>query len=212
MLKKAHNINRHFIFGLVLTAIVALYLIINSYILGRTEFFLLLNVNLGSFADNFFSFWTNLGDGVVWLIVAYFFFRYRKKQFPLLIATIIISTLITQVTKNYILPGTLRPTAAITDVRAIHTVPGVELLTTNSFPSGHTATAFCIFLLGCLLIRKRWVIPVGFVYALLVGYSRIYLAEHFPLDVGAGMVTAMITIWLSITIQKQWRRRKVVHP
>lgn len=211
MLKKAHNINRHFIFGLILTAIVALYLIINSFILGQTEFFLLLNANLGSFADNFFAFWTNLGDGVVWLIVAYLFFRYRRKQVPLLVATIIISTLITQVTKNYIAPAALRPTAAIVDIHSIHTVPGVELLTANSFPSGHTATAFCIFLLGCLLIRKRWVIPVGFVCALLVGYSRIYLGQHFPLDVGAGMVTAMITVLLSIVIQKQWRIKKSNH-
>jgi membrane-associated phospholipid phosphatase len=211
MLKKANKTNRHFVFGLILTGITALYLIINSFIVGRNEFFLLLNGDLGNFADNFFAFWTNLGDGVMWVIVAYLFFRYRKKQFPLLVATIIISTLITQVTKHYIAADIARPTAAIADSKSIHTVPGVELLTANSFPSGHTATAFCFFLLGCLLINKRWIIPVGFLFALLVGYSRIYLAQHFPLDVGAGMVTAMITVWLSILIQKRWRRRKQLH-
>jgi membrane-associated phospholipid phosphatase len=27
-------------------------------------------------------------------------------------------------------------------------------------------------------------------YALLGGYARIYVAQHFPLDVGAGILTA----------------------
>jgi membrane-associated phospholipid phosphatase len=206
---KHGNANRHFIFGIMLTAVTGLYLILNSIILGRNEFFLLLNTDLGSFADTFFASWTNLGDGVMWVIVGYLTFRYRKKQLPLLIATIVISTLLTQVTKNYITVNIARPTAAIKDMSLIHTVPGVELLTANSFPSGHTATAFCIFLLGCLLINKRWIIPVGFVYALLVGYSRIYLAEHFPLDVGAGMVVAIITIPVSLAIQKKLEKKKI---
>jgi membrane-associated phospholipid phosphatase len=206
---KHGNANRHFIFGITLTAVTGLYLILNSIILGRNEFFLLLNTDLGNFADTFFASWTNLGDGVMWVIVGYLIFRYRRKQLPLLIATIVISTLFTQVTKNYIAGNAARPTAAIKDISLIHTVPGVELLTANSFPSGHTATAFCIFLLGCLLINKRWIIPVGFVYALLVGYSRIYLAEHFPLDVGAGMVVAIITIPVSLAIQKKLEKKKI---
>ena len=148
-----------------------------------------------------------MGDGILWVAVALLFVKYRKKKLPLLIATISLSTLITQVIKNFVFPEILRPTAAITHIQLIHTVTGVELLTANSFPSGHTASAFSIYLLGCLLIKSSWVIPVGFVYALLVGYSRIYLAQHFPIDVGAGMITAVITLLISILIQKQWEKK-----
>ena len=79
--------------------------------------------------------------------------------------------------------------------------------TNSSFPSGHTTTAFSIFLLGCLLIPKKWVVPVGFIYGCLVAYSRVYLAEHFPLDLGGGMLTAVATVWLSLLIQRAWDRR-----
>ncbi len=52
-----------------------------------------------------------------------------------------------------------------------------------------------------------WVI--GFTAALLAGYSRVYLAQHFPLDVGAGIICAVITVYLSLQIQKafdkQWK-------
>jgi membrane-associated phospholipid phosphatase len=208
MLTRINDGNRNLTNGIIITAITGLYLLVTSFVIGRNDFFLLLNNDLGKTADIFFAFWTNLGDGVIWVIVAGLVLKYRRKQFPLLIATIVISTLITQLTKIYVIPAEPRPTVAIKDINLIHTVADVELHTAYSFPSGHTAAAFCIFFIGCLLINKRWVVPVGFAYALLVGYSRIYLAQHFPLDVGAGMFVAIVTILLSILIQQKWERRK----
>src|SRR5205814_9807665 len=134
--------------------------------------------------------WTNMGDGIVWVIVAILFYIYRRKQFPFLIAAVLISTLIAQGIKN--LAPEPRPSVAITDSSLIHTVEGIELHTSYSFPSGHTTTAFTIFLIACLLIKNKWVVPVGFMSALLVGYSRVYLAQHFPLDLGGGMIAAVI--------------------
>jgi membrane-associated phospholipid phosphatase len=200
--------NRNFLIGFLLTLITALFFLVNSWVVGKEVFFLMLNIDLGSKADVFFHYWTYLGDGLIWVPVAVLFWLYRRAQFPLLLAAILFSTVITQGCKNFILPGQPRPIAAITNTTVIHTVPGVEVHTTNSFPSGHTGTAFTLFLLGCLLIPNRWFVSVGFVYALLVGYSRIYLAQHFPLDVGGGMFTALFTLLLSIAVQQQWEKRK----
>ncbi len=202
--------NKTFITACILTLAVGLYLIIDSGIVGKNALFLMMNADLGKTADLFFSYWTNLGDGIIWVAVAVLFFVYKRNKFPLLIAAILISTLITQLTKNYIFTAEPRPTAAIADLSLIHTVPGVELHTAYSFPSGHTATAFTIYLLACLFIRRSWIIPVGFVYAILVGYSRIYLAQHFPMDVGGGMIAALITIFISLFIQKQWEKKETL--
>lgn len=202
--------NKTFITACILTLAVGLYLIIDSCIAGKKELFLMMNADLGKTADLFFGYWTNLGDGIVWVAVAVLFFIYRRNKFPLLIAAILVSTLITQLTKNYVFPAEPRPTAAIQDLGRIHIVPGVELHTAYSFPSGHTATAFTIYLLACLFIRRSWMIPVGFLYAMLVGYSRIYLAQHFPLDVGGGMIVALITIFISLFIQKQWEGKELL--
>ena len=54
------------------------------------------------------------------------------------------------------------------------------------------------FLLACQLISHWSVVPIGFLLALGVGYSRIYLAQHFPVDVAAGMVVGSITIVISL--------------
>ncbi len=198
---------RNFRIGILISFCAALYLLLSCWFIGRVRFFLLLNTDGGPVADMFFRYWTYLGDGIAWVIVVILVFIYRKQYLPMIFSAILVSTLITQVTKNYIFPNEPRPMFGLIDSNKIHTVRGVELYTVNSFPSGHTGTAFTIFLLACLLIRNRWVIPAGFCYALLVGYSRIYLAEHFPLDVGAGIITGILTVLLSVDIQKRWALR-----
>jgi membrane-associated phospholipid phosphatase len=200
--------NKTFIPGLVLTFLTGGCLIAASFIIGRNDFFLLLNDDLGPAADFFFKYCTNLGDGFMWVWIAVLFFIYRKNKIPLLVAAILFSTILTQVTKIYLVPAEPRPTVAITGY-PIHTVDGVELHTAYSFPSGHTATAFTIFLLACTLINKRWVLGIGFAYAMLVAYSRVYLAQHFPLDLGGGMIAAALSALLSVMVQRGWEKRGI---
>ncbi len=55
----------------------------------------------------------------------------------------------------------------------------------TSFPSSHTAvTVAVVIALVPFLIRPLAVVAVG--YAVLVGWSRVYLGVHYPLDVLAG--------------------------
>ncbi|GAA4004554.1 phosphatase PAP2 family protein [Hymenobacter fastidiosus] len=62
--------------------------------------------------------------------------------------------------------------------------------TSYSFPSGHAMGAAALALtLGVLLwpTRGRWVaVVLGTAWALLMGWSRMYLGVHFPSDVLAG--------------------------
>ena len=91
-------------------------------------------------------------------------------------------------------------------VDQIHTVKGVEMHLWNSFPSGHTATAFTLFLLTTYLFPKKTVLAIGALYAIACGYSRVYLGQHFPLDVAGGITVAIITILLSIYIRKNEKK------
>jgi membrane-associated phospholipid phosphatase len=194
--------------AIIISSIIGLALIFLSLYLGKDALFLLLNGNAGFMADFFFRYCTYIGDGIVWVPIALVFIFYRKKLLPLVFSAIIVSTLFVQISKNFIFPNEARPTNAISQANLIHTVNGVELHSNNSFPSGHTTTVFCIYFLGCLLIGGNWMIYGGFIIALLTGYSRIYLAQHFPLDVGAGMITAVISIYISLWIQQLFNKKQ----
>lgn len=75
----------------------------------------------------------------------------------------------------------------------------------RSFPSGHTMNNFCVA--GVLLIFfRRW----GWLYlfpAILVSYSRIYTAAHWPSDV---IISALLGLGLAFLIlaflEMLWRR------
>lgn len=59
--------------------------------------------------------------------------------------------------------------------------------------SGHAATIVAIALLSSLIISKRWFTLVIWFVALLVCYSRIYLACHFPQDILLGTLLGLLS-------------------
>ncbi|CAN5136845.1 hypothetical protein BH11BAC6_BH11BAC6_04540 [soil metagenome] len=203
---------KHFLSAASISGLLAAILFICSYSTGKQSFFLLLNGNAGIIADNFFEIITWGGDGIIWIpaLLIILFIIKRKDAIVLTVTAFVLSTVFVQGIKNFINPGEPRPTKALINITLIHTVNGVEVHSIGSFPSGHTATAFCIYFIFCLLLPKRWWIVVGFIYAALVGYSRVYLAQHFPSDVAAGIIVAILSVWLAVQLQQYFWKRKAL--
>lgn len=182
--------------------LIAFVLLGSSAIWGKIPVFLLLNHDFGSIADNFLLICTYLAEGWAWIpyliIVGWFF----KKDKGIIIYCFAISTLLTQIPKQIFFPNITRPIASGIDPNQIHTVKGVVMHQLNSFPSGHTATAFTIFLLTVYLFKNNKLVLIGLIYAMLCGYSRIYLGQHFPMDVGGGIIVAIITVEISKRLRK----------
>lgn len=66
-----------------------------------------------------------------------------------------------------------------------------------SFPSGHTSTAFALAT-NLSIQYKKWYIAVPcYAWAASVGYSRMYLGEHYPTDVLAGAAIGIGSAYLS---------------
>ncbi len=57
--------------------------------------------------------------------------------------------------------------------------------------SAHAATTLSIAIIAAWDLRKRWLTPILFFWAVLVSYSRIYLAFHFPQDILLGWVVGI---------------------
>ena len=73
-----------------------------------------------------------------------------------------------------------------------------------SFPSGHTSTAFATATTLTLEFKKWYVAVPAYAWAAGVGYSRVYLGEHYPSDVIAGAAVGAGSAFLS-----QWLTKKI---
>lgn len=60
------------------------------------------------------------------------------------------------------------------------------ILKDKSFPSGHTTASFSMATVLTLNMPYIWLI--AYIYAIIIGISRIYLAVHYPTDVVAGII------------------------
>lgn len=69
-----------------------------------------------------------------------------------------------------------------------------EAATGYSFPSGHTQSAATVFGTLAAWIGKTWVTVGCILLIALVGFSRMYLGVHTPLDVGVSFITGAMTV------------------
>jgi membrane-associated phospholipid phosphatase len=174
-----------------------------SFLLGRETFFLFLNTDLGKIGDFVFDTFSDMAEGWNWIPYFIIFYGRYKKDAVLILLNFLISTLLTQIPKIFIWDTVSRPMASGIPHDQIHTVDGVVMHMWNSFPSGHTATAFTFFLLTVYFSPKKFVLILGALFAIGCGYSRIYLAQHFPLDVAGGMIVAIITVLISLYLRNK---------
>lgn len=116
------------------------------------------------------------------------------------IAVFVLSGLLIQVIKRLVSrprPSSMPETIVAPD----------ERIFMNSFPSGHSATAFafaCFIWLHVRGTRYRWVGWLAWGLAVLIGFSRVYRGVHYPTDVLGGAVVGIVCCLGVWQLLKRW--------
>ncbi len=166
---------------------------------GKAASFLILNRYHSFLLDQFFIRFTYVGDGIFAIVLSVLYLIWFKKNKTgwMLLYAFLLSGLIAQIGKN-LFPSP-RPRLFFEHSHILSFIDGVTLSNNSSFPSGHTTTAFAVATVLVLMLKYaqwQWIVLL---VALGVGFSRIYLGQHFLGDVLAGMLigtlSGLICVW-----------------
>ena len=141
--------------------------------------------------DIFFTMFTNVGNGLFIVALMLFLMIRKKIGWVLQIGMgFLLSGLLVQLMKHY-LPSP-RPKVFFPS-GTIHYILGVTGTGYSSFPSGHTTSIFMLTTLLTLYFPGRKPGLFFLTIAVLTGFSRIYLSQHFPIDVLAGSLAGVLS-------------------
>jgi undecaprenyl-diphosphatase len=181
----------------------------------NTNLFYFINLGMdNSLLDLIMISITNFGSLIAWCIICVLLFVFGgkngKKVAILGLAALFISNLTVVLLK-----------LMIAEPRPFLTLPNVELLVPEneiySFPSGHTASSFAAALIIGLKYRLnlkgrtyRLVYPL-LAFATIIGFSRIYIGVHYPLDVVFGAAVGIISALIVLKVEDNILVDKITH-
>jgi membrane-associated phospholipid phosphatase len=152
---------------------------------------------------------TLLGEPYMWVLAGVFYLvRSRSMAVPVIAAGLLIMP-VSYIVKDK--AGTDRPYTHFQNIGKtdqVVVVPGVALNKgKTSFPSGHTMSAFGLYSLLALLSggKNRYLLIILAALSVLTGISRIFLVQHFLVDVIGGAVLGML---ISVLVWKIWSMKK----
>lgn len=187
--------------SLILIAVLGLALL---YI-PKGELHLLLCDHHTPARDIFYRYYTSVAEWFPYIVCIAILLFGRIGDGVFASSAMILSALSTQILKHIV--NAPRPVTwfekYMTDTQ-LPLVEGVKMNHWFSFPSGHTTSFFALALVASILLTRlhretkmtSCVIQILlFLLAAIGGYSRIYLSQHFALDVFAGiLVGCLITL------------------
>ena len=170
--------------------------------------------------DIFYRYYTHVAEWFPYVICVALLLFGRIGDGVFASSAMLLSALSTQILKHIV--NAPRPVIWFgNNMPEIHLplVEGVKMNLWFSFPSGHTTSFFSLAFVVCILLTKKlstlnyplstFIVQVTlFMLALLGGYSRIYLSQHFSADVFAGVIVGVSITILCYVVFDRYKDQK----
>lgn len=201
----AFKSNKIFYLGALIFISIAAIIISKSY---HGDSIIWFSNNRSQGLNFFFTTITKVGEewSYVLLLIILLFYKFRYALMVFVLA-ILVPAISMSLKKLFACP---RPKKFFTDsglFDSLDIIEGVTLYTGHSsFPSGHTISAFAVMGFASYIVSKyKWGSTSLIVLAISVALSRVYMVQHFLLDVCVGAAIgcgiALFTSWISIKIR-----------
>ena len=158
---------------------------------GKVQIHKAMNAAVGNpLFDAFFKYMTHLGDGLLALIVAGIFLFFSIRQSLYILLSYAGAGLVSYILKHVLYDDIYRPHFVFQYFvgEPMKEVAGVDLAGFHSFPSGHALSAFALFFCLLFLTNNHLLKFSCFILAVLAAYSRVYLSQHWLIDIYVGSI------------------------
>jgi membrane-associated phospholipid phosphatase len=159
--------------------------------------FFIFSNNRSPFGDAFFRNWTRLGEEYPFIIFAIFFLIIGEKAWTwqFIVGGLVVLSVSLGFKELFSVPRPMVILESLGRLSDMKFVEGVDVLKgSTSFPSGHSAGAFCVWSLLAFRFTGNYFAQILFLLtAFLVGVSRVYLIQHFPEDTLFGSAIGLTT-------------------
>ncbi len=173
--------------------------------LDKAAFSLFLNNWHSLIGDVFMKNITYLGTGTVYIPIFLYLLQKNKRLSLVFVISVVVQFLLVSVLmKRYIFADMLRPIAVIPDVDTLNLVEGVKLHRLYSFPSGHSQTAFLVASFLAYTLKNKIYGVLIFLVAALIAISRVYLFQHFFMDIWVGSFIGFGLSWVALWWKRHW--------
>ena len=184
---------------LIPTTLLALLIAVALLLVPKAQLHLMLCQHHTPFADAVAPLFSNLVDWLPYVSIVLLLFC-RAGWATFLASNLLLTTLVVQTIKHIVCaPRPLTWFAEHYPDVSLPLVEGVKMNHWLSFPSGHTATFFALFFSLSIIVcaentKGKYVLSfICFLCATFGAYTRIYLSQHFALDVFAGILIAVLS-------------------
>ncbi len=196
----------------LLLAVYILWGVALLFFISKGDEILFFSQHRTSFWDGFFKTTTRYGEAFPYLVMVIVFLltKQHTKAWAILFLSLIITLLSFLSKMLFKQPRPAKYFESLHRFEEVNWINGVDIYYgLNSFPSGHTMSAFAVstFLVLCLS-KKGWSEIVFFSLALFVAVSRVYLAHHFLQDILMGaFLGTLVSVGLYISFFRHNRNR-----
>ena len=174
----------------------------------KGELILFVNDHRHPFMDVFFRYFTHLGNATlcVVLFVVFLFIKFAHAIRILLMT--VIQALLVYLFKHLWFNNLPRPKVYFSGIVELNFIEGVDIHGYDTFPSGHTVTAFALaMLLSVIYQRQMYASFLLFMMATLVAFSRVYLMQHFFVDVYIGAILGVLASLLTYKLLEPFNKQ-----
>lgn len=208
MIDRLKNTSLFFLPYLCLFGLATVFFFYQSH--GR--FVLWLNSLHNPIWNFFFKYWTHTGDVIFFAVIA-IGLVFLKRRYGIVLSLVGISVAgIALFFKHVLFPEAQRPIIYFRGYEVLDFVDGVSVLSQYSFPSGHSMAVFALATFLALMLQRNNYSMILLMGAVLTAISRVYLVQHFLIDIMAGSLIGVFTALIFyVGFEKYLNNERVGH-